>query len=143
MELPPLELFRARGPRVPARAREGRAPRHDRVLEVRGHGTRRRGLARRSALEPRPQKDRAHRAELSADQIWWGALGVHGVSRGTGPVLSGLRGCPRAARLRLSDEAPARRRRRQATTRDTDVWRAGARRTALARPPAEAHRHRA
>ena len=107
VELPPHQLLRARGGRVPPRARARGAPRHERVREVRGVRTGRRSVARRPVREPYSHPGRPHRALPPPRRQRRGALGVHGVPRGPRTLLPRVGRGIRAPRLRYPPKAPS------------------------------------
>ena len=83
-----------------------------RVREVRGVGAGGRGVARRSLREPHSGPGRPGRALPPPLGERRGALGVHRVPRGAGPLLPRVGGGVRAPRLRHPRKAPSRRRQR-------------------------------
>ena len=89
-----------------------RAPRHERVREVRGVRAGGRRVARRPVREPHPRPGRPDRALPPPRRQRRGALGVHRVPRGARPFLPRVGGGVRAARLRHVGQAPPDRRER-------------------------------
>ena len=77
MELPPLQLFPARGPRGRQPPRKRRRHRSDAVHQARGDRARRRGVARRPGRQQGAHQDRAYGFESCAHPPRWHPFGVH------------------------------------------------------------------
>ena len=127
---------------MPERPRQCRPAGHVGLRQMLCHRAGRGGVAGRHLRQPHPEGGRPHPPLPSPVEERRRALGVHRLSRRAAGFLSGLGRRLGAPRPRHPPEAPAGRRHRPLLSGDDPLRRPRRCRPALARAPAEAHRHR-